>query len=215
MSLLEDMERAARLLALPIDEETYRGAGRDPWIPIPFAGNSKARICIVGRDLGRDEVRYGQPLVGASGQAVRQGVLQALGQAGPSLDVRLEAVLPHVLLCNLVPYKPVGNKAFSAKVREGFRPFLERLLVRHWEGTAILALGNEACGWFERYSVAPWEKLPARARYASEVPCEVRIEGGTEGRRVTVCPLPHPSPANATWRRHFPDLLARRLERWL
>ncbi len=214
-ALRQEMEASARRLGLPLDRSAYRAAGRSAWAPILCAGNPRAQICIVGRDLGRDEVLQGQPLVGASGRAVRQGILSALGRTAAPEDRLLEAALPHVLLCNLVPYKPLGNRAFSASVRETFRPFLERVLVRHWRGNAVLTLGNEAYAWFERYSVQPWQDLPARARYACEVACEIRIDAGREHRRLTVCPLPHPSPANATWRRHFPELLARRLDKWL
>jgi uracil-DNA glycosylase len=213
--LQQEMAAAARRLALPIDRAVYREAGRNPLIPIPYAGNLRAQICIVGRDLGRDEVLHGQPLVGASGRTVRLGLLRALGRTAAPDDRLLEEALPHVLLCNLVPYKPVGNRAFSAEIREGFRPFLELLLIRGWQGAAVLTLGNEACAWFERYSMKPWKALAAAARYEAEIPCEVRLGGSSETRRLTVCPLPHPSPANATWRRHFPELLARRLEKWL
>ena len=206
------MAAAARRLALPIDRAVYREAGRDPLVPIPYAGNLRARVCILGRDLGRDEVLRGQPLVGASGRAVRAGLLRALGLTAAPDNRLLEAALPHVLLCNLVPYKPLGNRAFSSEIREGFRPFLERLLVHEWRGAAVLTLGNQACAWFEKYSVEPWPALPAAARYEAEIPCDV---GGPETRGVTVCPLPHPSPANASWRRHFPGLLARRLRKWL
>jgi uracil-DNA glycosylase len=203
------MEAAARRRALPVDRDVYLEAGRDPWVPIPYAGNLKARLCIVGRDLGRDEVVHGQPLVGPSGRPVREGILRALGRSPAPGDPLLESALPQALLCNLVPYKPIGNRAFSSEAREAFRPFLESLLLNHWTGEAVVTLGNDACAWFERYSVAPWTNLPARERYASEVPCQL------EGRRWTVCPLPHPSPANATWRKHFPELLARRLAKWL
>ena len=35
-------------------------------------------LCIVGRDLGKDEVRAGQPLIGAAGRLVRAGILDGL-----------------------------------------------------------------------------------------------------------------------------------------
>ncbi len=197
---------------MPVDRAAYDRAGRDPRAPIVSAGRLDARVCIVGRDLGREEVLHGQPLVGASGRLVRRGVLRALGLPEDPRDPLHGAALDHVLLCNLVPYKPIGNRAFPAAAREAFRPALEALLACRWTGEAVLALGREACDWFLPYLEGP-PPGTGEGRFACEVPCRIAAPCGE--RRFVLCPLPHPSPANAAWRSRFPDLLARRLARWL
>lgn len=218
-SLLEGMVAQARRLRLAVDGAVYREAGRDPRAPIAWAGQLTAGVCIVGRDLGRDEVRRGQPLVGASGRAVREGVLRAVGGWPAPGDALLETALAHVLLCNLVPYKPVGNRAFSADVLAAFRPSLEQLLGCRWSGNAVLALGNGALAWFEPYAEAEaYRSLAASPnRYEGELACRLEVVCGARSvaRSFTVCPLPHPSPANATWRKRFPGLLEKRLAKWL
>ncbi len=211
-NLLAEMAATAARVRLPVDRAAYEAAGRDPAVPIAWAGRFDARACILGRDLGRDEVREGEPLVGASGRAVRAGVLRALG-AAPGADPLLRSALDHVLLCNLVPYKPPGNRVFSTVAREAFRPCLERLLCCLWKGEAVLALGNEARDWFRPYLLDD----PGGDPYTREVPCRIEAlcSGRRTERRFVLCPLPHPSPANARWRARFPALLAARLARWL
>jgi len=206
---------AGRGLALPIDRAVYQAAGRDARVPIVFAGSFSARICVFGRDLGAGEVRHAQPLVGPSGRLVRAGVLAALGRPERTDDPLLEDALEQVLLVNAVPYKPEGNRPFPVRVRERFRAHLERLLVSCWRGDTILTLGADALGWFDRYA-APgavgelWGRDDCfQCNLAVRLTAE--IDGGTRGREVTLCPLPHPSPANARFRAQFPRLLQNRL----
>ena len=78
--LIAAVRREADKSEFPIDEPVYRRAGRDPKEPILFAGDLKAPLCIVGRDLGKDEVAAGQPLFGAAGRLVRLGILSTWGQ---------------------------------------------------------------------------------------------------------------------------------------
>jgi uracil-DNA glycosylase len=215
--LLQDIRAEAERAEFPIDEEVYRSAGRDPLQPILYAGNLRARFCVVGRDLGRDEVRLAQPQVGAAGRKVRLGLLEAAGMEPASKDRHLEAALELAILTNLVPYKPPGNKAYSSAVRERFRPFLERLLVKHWQGERILTLGTEAFQWFARYAEpgaaeALWQR---EDRYEQELPCTLQVKDGGElrERRVMVAPLPHPSPLNQAWIERFPALLQGHLRR--
>jgi uracil-DNA glycosylase len=72
------------------------------------------------RDLGRDEVYAGQPLIGAAGRMVREGFFQAW-QGRKSHDCQeLLSVCDRIFLTNTVPYKPPGNKAYSGEVKESF-----------------------------------------------------------------------------------------------
>ncbi len=219
MDGLDDLRALARRIAAetgaPIDRAAYLRHGRNPLDPILAAGELSVELCSVGRDLGADEVRWGQPQVGAAGQRLRQGLARHLGLESPEEDPRRERVLPHVLMVNTVPYKPPGNRAYESSVREGFRPVLLRLLAEHWRGTTILALGSEAFHWFSPYGEDAATFWRREDRYEAEFPCRLVWESST-GRRekqVVVLPLPHPSPLNVANYRLFPELLARRLTR--
>ena len=184
--------------------------------PILRAGSLDATVCSFARDLGRDEVRAGQPQIGAGGRLVREGVYRAaIGGEPPASDRTLEAVLGHIVLSNTVPYKPPGNKAYSEAVKRRFRPLIAEFLAGHWRGNRVLCLGTEAFKWFTpdlgREAVdAFWAR---EDRYEAELPCEiVANQGGEEFRkRLILCPLPHPSPLNQRWYGLFPELLDRRL----
>ena len=101
-------------------------------------------------------------------------------------------------------------------MKERFRPYIERLLLEVWEGDVVLTLGTEAFKWF-----APYGEPAAAAllwkdenRYErGELSCV--ITSGRASRRLTVCPLPHPSPLNQRWVGAFPGLLAARLSKFL
>ncbi|MFN3650145.1 MAG: uracil-DNA glycosylase family protein [Armatimonadota bacterium] len=217
--LLAEMEAEARRGGFPIDVPVYERAGRDPYVPVAYAGALEARVCSFGRDPGRDEVRLAQPQVGAAGRRVREGVLQAVGETPPPDDRYLESALRHVFLSNTVPYKPPGNKAYPDRVKERFRPLVARLLTCHWQGDVVLTLGTEAFRWFGPFAPeGALDELWAREdRYEAELTCEIsaEYEGERVTRRLTVCPLPHPSPLNQRWLAAFPELLQRRLARWL
>jgi uracil-DNA glycosylase len=213
--LLSELEREARRAHFPVDHEVYERCGKDPARPVLFAGSLAAPICVFGRDLGKDEVAAGEPLIGAGGRLVRAGVYEAWhGAAALKSDRRIEAALEHVLLTNTVPYKPPGNKAYAPAVKERFRPYVEQLLSQHWQGHTVITLGNEAFHWFARYAdEAEVESLWGREdRYELDLVCHLPGDSpGVPGKRLTVCPLPHPSPLNARWFKRFPELLARRL----
>src|SRR5262245_41366062 len=137
--LIEDVHHEALRADFPIDEPVYKKAGRDPKVPIMCAGSFDAKVCVLGRDLGRDEVAHGQPLIGAGGRLVRAGIMRAVtGHEPDPRDKTLLEALDHVLLTNTVPCKPPGNKAYSAAVKDRFRPFVAELLVAHWRGHTVL-----------------------------------------------------------------------------
>ena len=219
-ALIEAVSGEARRAAFPVDTPAYHKASRDPLSPILFAGALAARACVLGRDLGKDEVMMGQPLVGAAGRLVRVGVYQAChGTPPPATDRTLESVLGQVLLTNTVPYKPPGNKAYASAVKERFRPYLAELLAAHWQGDHVITLGTEAFQWFAPYAdpetfAAFWRRAD---RYEATLSCVLTATASAPGARSTlhkslsIMPLPHPSPLNRRWYKQFPELLARRL----
>ena len=211
--LIEATRAEARRAEFPVDLPVYERAKRDPTDPILYAGSLVAPLCVFARDLGKDEVAHGQPLIGAGGRLVRAGIYEHdHGSPPPKSDRTLESVLARVLLTNTVPFKPPGNKAYPERVKARFRPFLERLLCEFWEGERIITLGTEAFAWFARYgepgsSEAFWGR---EDRYEADWECDLTAEGGLR-KRVTIGPLPHPSPLNQRWYAKFPALLAGRL----
>lgn len=216
MSALNDLvsacQREAEAGPFPIDVPIYEQAGRPPQAPILWGGNLDASVCFFARDLGRDEVMAGEPLRGAAGRAVRTGVLRALGKTDKPTDADLAEVSRHVFLCNTVPFKPPGNKAYSEEVRRRFRPFLLELLTVHYRGPVIIPLGTEAFLWFAQLPGAEaavrrfWERPD---RYSETL--QVVLRAGEISRPVTLAPLPHPSPLNQTYFKQFPEMLGRRL----
>lgn len=212
--LIARVERLARSFEFPIDDPVYQRAGRDPKSPTLYAGSLQSPVCVIGRDLGRDEVAAAQPLIGAGGRLVRRGLYRRwVGAPDESPDPTYPEVLEHALLTNTVPYKPPGNKAYAESVRSRFRPFLAELLADHWTGACILTLGNEAFHWFRPYLgdeaiEAFWRRDD---RYEAELVVDLPSSGGS-ARRLRLGPLPHPSPLNARWYTAFPGLLAQRLQ---
>jgi uracil-DNA glycosylase len=214
--LIEAVQAEAKRAPFPVDAPVYERAGKDPSRPILFAGSLSAPFCVFGRDLGKDEVAEGQPLIGAGGRLVRVGFYVARhGQEPPRSDRRLTTVLDDVLLTNTVPFKPPGNKAYPSSVKERFRPFVAELLGMHWKGDQVITLGTEAFQWFTPYADASaldafWSRDD---RYESAFPCVLAatVNGKEIRKPLMLLPLPHPSPLNQRWYKQFPDLLARRL----
>ena len=215
-TLLAQVRQEAERATFPIDIPIYEAAKKDPHEPILYAGNLKSSICFFGRDLGRDEVRSGQPLIGAAGTLVRQGFYRAMhGQTAKSAKV-LQSVCERLLLTNTVPYKPPGNKAYSVEVKERFRPFIEQLLVIHWQGAQIITLGTEAFKWFAPYGKrGEINKFFLRSdRYQEELIIKMTAAdptGQQYQRAISLRPLPHPSPLNQKYYAKFPQMLQDRL----
>lgn len=212
-------EAALRALAADLDRvdvAVYAEAGRDPLAPILGEGAHDARVAVFGRDPGRHEVIHGLPFIGAGGQKVRAALWRALrGGELPSFDASVE-VGRTVFWANMVPYKPVGNKVWSARTRAAFAPVVRDLLVHGWGGTDVLVLGREPFLWFglgDRAAQAMLDAHWARAdRYEASVDVRVVAPDGAS-RAVRLHPLPHPSPLNATWAPHVPRLLDAALAR--
>lgn len=215
--LIAGIRAAAAKGGMSIDTEVYERASRDPLDPVLFAGSLDSRLAFLARDLGRDEVLLGEPLIGGAGRRVRRALYRRIHGKEPSAsNVRMEDAVSRVLLTNTVPYKPAGNKAYPTSVRERFRDYVARLLVCHWQGDQVITLGTEAFLWFVPFAEAGaaeafWKR---QDRYESQFACAVSaICDGREVRKpVTVMPLPHPSPLNQTYLALFPGMLESRLE---
>lgn len=211
-ALIEAVRKEAQSAEFPVDTPVYDRAKKDPTQPVLFAGSLDAPVCCFGRDLGKDEVAAGEPLIGAGGRLVRRGLVDVFGDGADPKNKTLPEALRFALLTNTVPYKPPGNKPYPNAVKERFRPFLEELLVEHWTGDHILTLGTEAFQWFAPYELEPgasqafWKR---EDRYESMFPCTLTL--GSESKPVLIGPLPHPSPLNQRWYALFPALLESRL----
>ncbi|NKF22081.1 uracil-DNA glycosylase family protein [Solimonas marina] len=216
--LTDDQRRAFRKLAEQtpgIDTEVYARFERDPLEPIVAHGDARARVGFFGRDPGRDEVQHLEPFIGAGGQLVRRALYQHRhGKPLPDFEAS-RAIGREYFWANTVPYKPVGNKAWSTSIKKRFQPLMAQVLADDWHGSEMIVLGREAFFWFglnrskaEREALdAFWERDD---RYETSMP--VTVGGAARERQITLHPLPHPSPLNATWYARFPALLAARLQ---
>jgi uracil-DNA glycosylase len=205
--------RAAQLEG--IDREVYAAFGKDPLEPIIGLGDPQCRIGFFGRDPGRDEVQHGMPFIGTGGQKVRQALYAHLhGLALPDFAASV-AVGQHFFWANTVPYKPLGNKAWSMPVKKAFQPLMAELLIRHWHGRDLITLGREAFLWFGIQQ--PKEIGDQLEQFWSrpdrfEACCETQLQLADGSRHaLRLHPLPHPSPLNATWYQRFSGLLRARL----
>jgi len=59
--LCEEIRASACREEFPIDVPVYERFQKDPFQLILSAGSLEAAVCIFGCDLGKDEVRLGQP----------------------------------------------------------------------------------------------------------------------------------------------------------
>ncbi len=198
-----------------VDIEVYQGFGRDPLDPVIGMGHRNTPIAFFGRDPGRDEVQHQMPFIGAGGQKVRGAIYRHIyGAELPDFDASVE-VGKGFFWANTVPYKPVGNKAWSMKVKKQFQPLMADLLIHAWQGSDVITLGREAFLWFginqERTVRQQLEAFWAdEQRFTHHTQVELCAPDGS-CRTLRLHPLPHPSPLNATWYKRFPDLLIGRL----
>lgn len=199
-----------------IDLAAYAESGRDWREPVIGLGPADAPLCIFGRDPGRSEVEHGLAFIGRAGQLVRSALhRRRFGEdaAAPDFEAAVAAGAD-VFWLNTVPYKPVGNKAWSMAVKRRFQPLVAGLLLDTWQGDQVIVLGREAFQWFgigQPSGVADalaafWARDD---RHEATLRIDYRHAGSS--RELTLAPLPHPSPANAVWFARFPALLAKRL----
>lgn len=211
----------ARLRALAeglegIDIDVYQAAGKDPFEPIFGLGPSSSKIAFFGRDPGREEVVVGAPFVGAGGRQIRS-VLHQRRSSTPMAGVSdALAAGADYFWANTVPYKPIGNKAWSMAVKRRFQPLVAEILLSQWQGNQVITLGREAFFWFaigqSQAIKNQFEDHWARPdRFEKALPICFQGPEKLPGRVLDLYPLPHPSPLNAVWFKQFPDLLAARL----
>ena len=150
-----DLQRLAELARkeatrgdMAIDIDAYQRADRDPLAPLIGGGALEAAVGFFGRDPGRDEITHMEPLIGAAGQLVRAGVHRKLYGGDPPNFEASRALAQRVFFSNTVPYKPLGNKAWSMAVKRRFRAVIASYLVDHWRGRELITLGNVAFHWF-------------------------------------------------------------------
>ncbi len=198
-----------------IDVSVYEDYDRDPLDPVVGMGDPDTPVAFFGRDPGRDEVQYHMPFIGAGGQKVRRAIHDYLyDKPLPDFDASVE-VGKGFFWANTVPYKPIGNKAWSMKVKKQFQPLVADLLINGWNGDAVITLGREAFLWFainqprevKQRLEAFWQQ---EDRFKNFTEVELSSLDGNH-RRLKLFPLPHPSPLNAIWYKRFPDLLKQRL----
>lgn len=217
---LSSAEREAfRQLAadLPgIDLPVYEQFAKDPLDPIIGLGDPDAPLGFFGRDPGRDEVKYGEPFIGSGGQIARKVLYTHLHGQPPADFEATRSLSQQFFWANTVPYKPLGNKAWSERVKKTFHPLMRGLLIEHWHGTQLITLGREAFLWFgigqpkeERARLEAFWK--SEDRFESSINVTLETEEGAR-KTLTLYPLPHPSPLNQTWYTRFPGLLENRIK---
>ena len=96
------------------------------------SGNPYAKLMVIGRDLGQEELATEAVLIGVSGQILRT----TLHDAGLDVD-------EDVYLTNLVPFKPKMNKAFSPQIVNKFSWILDSQ-IQIVKPRIIITLGKEA-----------------------------------------------------------------------
>lgn len=214
--LIDRVRQEAQKEEFPLDIPVYKYAELEPTYPVLYAGNLQSPLCFFGRELGRDEVKARQPLIGAAGMKVRQGLYEVIYGKTTNSTEELKTICDRVLLTNTVPYKPPENKAYSVKVKQRFRPFIEQLLVFHWQGNQIITLGTEAFKWYAPYR----EKGEVDKFFLQSDRFEEKLivnltatdeEGNSQQKSIALLPLPHPSPLNKQYYGIFPKMLQQRL----
>ncbi|MCP9340285.1 uracil-DNA glycosylase family protein [Stutzerimonas xanthomarina] len=202
-----------------IDEAVYRAFDKDPLEPIIGLGPADAPIAFFGRDPGREEVRHGEPFIGGGGQLVRRALYRHVhGEEMPDFEAS-QAIGDGFFWINTVPYKPLGNRAWSMAIKRRFHPLMRQLLLDHWQGRDVITLGREAFLWFgleqprevRQQLEAFWQR---EDRFTAHFDLELTEEAGIR-RTFRLHPLPHPSPRNLTWFKRFPALLEARLQQLL
>ena len=94
-----------------------------------------------------------------------------------------------------MPYKPIGNKAWSMAVKRRFQPLMRQLLIDSWHSRHIVTLGREAFLWFaigqpreaRQRLEAFWQR---EDRFTANLDIDLQDAQG-HARTFTLHPLPH------------------------
>lgn len=98
-------------------------------------GDAASRIMVIGSAPGADDDREGLPFAGRPGQLLDK-MLAAIGLSRQT-----------ILLTQVIPWRPPGNRSASVAEIDICRPFIERQIALA-EPKAILLLGNFAARFF-------------------------------------------------------------------
>ncbi len=131
-------------------------------------GPIDSKIVVVARDLGREEIQKGVPLIGAA------GLLFRFVETGLGCDS---------FLCNTVPFKPVGNKSFPLEIRHKFKIIIECIIRDIIKPKAVIVIGNEALETFV------YPRYRGITQYANEDGFEVDYCN----HKLMIFPIVHPS----------------------
>ena len=207
-TLRQRLSAAAAQGGMPLDTPIYDAAELDPTTPVLLgSGSLSARIGFFGRDPGRHEVLTQEPFVGAAGKLIRSGLHRLHhGSDCPDDEAALQVGRPY-FWGNTVPFKPVGNKVWSVKIRRRIVPIITDLLVNLWQGDQLITLGNVSFDWFRLAD--PALRAPIRAFWKRGDRYTASLTVTLAGKAITLHPLPHPSPLNAMWYPRVPGLLMR------
>src|SRR3546814_17762124 len=97
-------------------------------------------------DWSSDVCSSDLPFIGAGGQLVRRALYQHRhGQPLPDFAASRLIGLDY-FWANTVPYKPVGNKAWSTKIKKRYQPRMAQVLADDGRGEQQIVLGREAEG---------------------------------------------------------------------
>ena len=131
--------------------------------------NVKSTVMVVGQNPGRDEVRQGEPFVGASGEFFNKAIKE-------HLDMERSAFY----ISNTLRCYTLGNRKPTVAELDACRPILDEE-IRILKPVLIIALGSVA---FERLT-----GMNGITKHHAEFIISPRY-------LVTVLPLLHPSPYN-------------------
>ena len=116
---------------------------------VPASGNRNSPILVIGEKPGKDEIKKGKPLVGATG-GIFKTELAKLGIDMNSLRI-----------CNLWHHDPKGSTEFC--LQEGVRRVLEEAKGKE----IILLLGSETVTFFCNENVSDVTGLVVTSHYLS------------------------------------------------
>ncbi|RUM26382.1 uracil-DNA glycosylase [Rhizobium vallis] len=130
-------ESARSLGELKTAIETFNGCNlkHSARSTIFAAGDAESGIMVIGSAPGAEDDREGVPFSGKSGQLFDK-MLAAIGLSRST-----------ILLTQVIPWRPPGNRAPSAAEMDICRPFIERQIALA-EPKVILLLGNFAARFF-------------------------------------------------------------------
>jgi hypothetical protein len=115
---------------MDIDKAAYEAANLPTSEPVLLgSGSLSAKVGIMGRDPGRQEIMLQEPFVGAGGRLLRAGLHSHHHGSPPPDHATARLVGRKYFWCNTVPYKPTRNRAWSVKIKRRFAPIIADYIV--------------------------------------------------------------------------------------